>query len=103
MLFQPSDGYGQFIGQPPLFDPRQFPQPPQTSHPIAGRLVLFFEPSMLRTRDSTGRRGAHEAPVENVAGESSKKAKEKQILFSPFLCLSAGCRPVECKFRVYRP
>ena len=47
MLLQPSDGYGQFIGQPPLFHPRQFPQPPQTPHPIAGRLVFLFEPSML--------------------------------------------------------
>jgi len=90
MLLQPSDGYGQFIGQPPLFHPRQFPQPPQTSQPIAGRLVFLFEPSMLRTRDSTGRRGAHGAPVENVAGESNNKAKEKQMLFSPFFCPCAG-------------
>jgi hypothetical protein len=45
---------------------------------------------MLRTSDSTGRRGAHGAPVENVAGESNKKAKEKQMLFSPFFCPCAG-------------
>ena len=56
---------------------------------------------MLRTRDSTGRRGAHGAPVENVARESNKKAKEKQILFSPFFCPCAGLAPAR-KIRLNR-
>jgi hypothetical protein len=85
MLLQPGDGHGYFIGQPPFLSSRQPPQSKQTSHPIACRIVLLFEPSMLRTRDGTGRRGAHGAPVENAEGESSREAKEKQILFSPHI------------------
>src|SRR5262249_38406207 len=93
MILQASNGHGHFIGQPPLLAPRQFPRPPHTPHAIACCVVFLFEPSMLRTRDSKGRRRAHEAPVENAVGENSTRAKQKQTLFSPCIRLRSQAAP----------
>jgi len=55
MFFQPGDGHGHFIGQPPLFSSRQFAETNQMiPHPIACCPELLFEPSTLRARDSAG-------------------------------------------------
>src|SRR5258708_33538504 len=40
---------------------------------------------MLWTTNCAGRRGAHEAPVENAEGDVSRKANKRQTLFSPIV------------------
>jgi hypothetical protein len=97
MLFQVGNGHGHLIRQPSLFKLRQPSQSNQTAHPIARRPVFLFEPSMLRTRDGTGRTGAHLAPVENTEGDSSSEANKKQILFSPLFCHLHGLRSTSRK------
>lgn len=77
MFLQPSNSHGHFVGQSPLLRSRKLAQPQQTPHPITRRPVFLFEPSMLATRDSTGRRGAHGAPVENTEEESNILGERK--------------------------
>ena len=85
MFLQAGYGHGHFVRQGSLLGARELPQAEQATHAITGLLKLPFEPSMLWTADSIGRRGAHQAPVENVEEQCSRKANKKQILFSPFI------------------
>jgi hypothetical protein len=85
VLFQAGDGQGHTIRQLPFLGSRELSEPHQASHPVARFEELTFEPSMLRTVYSQGRKGAHRAPVENAEWEDNNKANKKQTLFSPFV------------------
>jgi hypothetical protein len=95
MFLQAGYGHGHFVRQGSLLGARELPQAEQAAHAITGLLKLPFEPSMLWTADSIGRRGAHRAPVENVEEQCSSKANKRQTLFSPIVRL-----PVVSAFRV---
>ena len=90
MFLQAGYGHGHFVRQGSLLGARELPQAEQAAHAITGLLKLPFEPSMLWTADSTGRRGAHRAPVENVEEQCSRKANKRQTLFSPIVRLQAA-------------
>jgi hypothetical protein len=85
MFLQAGYGHGHFVRQGSLLGARELPQAEQAAHAITGFLKLPFEPSMLWTADSIGRRGAHRAPVENVEEQCSSKANKRQTLFSPIV------------------
>jgi hypothetical protein len=89
MFLQAGYGHGHFVRQGSLLGARELPQAEQAAHAITGLLKLPFEPSMLWTADSIGRRGAHRAPVENVEEQGSRKANKRQTLFSPIVRLPA--------------
>jgi hypothetical protein len=89
MFLQAGYGHGHFVRQGSLLGARELPQAEQAAHAITGLLKLPFEPSMLWTADSIGRRGAHRAPVENVEEQCSSKANKRQTLFSPIVRLPA--------------
>jgi hypothetical protein len=89
MFLQAGYGHGHFVRQGSLLGARELPQAEQAAHAITGLLKLPFEPSMLWTADSIGRRGAHRAPVENVEEQCSRKANKRQIVFSPIVRLPA--------------
>jgi hypothetical protein len=90
MFLQAGYGHGHVVRQGSLLGARELPQAEQAAHAITGLLKLPFEPSMLWTADSIGRRGAHRAPVENVEEQCSRKANKRQILFSPIVRSPAG-------------
>jgi hypothetical protein len=85
VLLQAGNGHGHMVRQAPFLFPCQLAPTDQTSHAVTGFLELTFEPSMLWTTNRMGRKGAHPAPVENVAGEVTKKANKRQTLFSPIV------------------
>jgi hypothetical protein len=89
MFLQAGYGHGHFVRQGSLLGARELSQAEQAAHAITGLLKLPFEPSMLWTADSIGRRGAHRAPVENVEEQCSRKANKRQIVFSPIVRLPA--------------
>src|SRR4029077_1353738 len=72
MLLQAGDGHGHLIRQLPFFGGREFAEPHEVSHSVTRLLELAFEPSMFRAANCQGRRGAHQAPVENAEEENSK-------------------------------
>jgi hypothetical protein len=72
VFLQAGDGHSQVVRQASFLLAREFAQPKQIAHAITSLLELTFEPSMLRTANRIGRRGAHEAPVENVEEESNR-------------------------------
>jgi hypothetical protein len=86
VFLQAGDGHGHFVRQAPFLESRELSQAHQATHAIADCEVLVFEPSMLWTRDSIGREGAHEAPVENVEGKvADRRIKGKhyfRLLFA---------------------
>jgi len=92
VFLQAGDGHRHFVRQAPFLLPRELALSrvsrlaavsEKAAHAITGFLELTFEPSMLGTRYRQGREGTHEAPVENIEEESSRKANKRQILFSP--------------------
>src|SRR6266478_3480328 len=87
MFLQAGYGHGHVVRQGSLLGARELPQAEQAAHAITGLLELPFEPSMLWTADSIGRRGAHRAPVENVEAQCTRKANKRQTLFSLILRL----------------
>jgi hypothetical protein len=95
VFLQAGNGHCHVVRQAAFLESGQNAQANQVAQAIAGCEVLVFEPSMLWTRDSVGREGAHEAPVENVAEENSREANKKQMLFSPIVrCWKdAGLKP----------
>ena len=90
MFLQAGYGHGHFVRQGSLLGARELPQAGQAAHAITGLLKLPFEPSMLWTADSIGRREAHRAPVENVEEQCSRKANKRQTLFSPIVRSEVG-------------
>src|SRR6266853_3982450 len=94
MFLQAGYGHGHLVRQGSLLGARELSQAEQAAHAITGLLKLPFEPSMLWTAASIGRRGAHRAPVENVEEQCSRKANKRQTLFSPIVRLPAvlACR-----------
>jgi hypothetical protein len=92
VFLQAGDGHCHIVCQAAFLESGQSAQANQVAHSIAGCEVLVFEPSMLWTRDSVGREGAHEAPVENVEEQNSREANKRQTLFSPIVryCKDAG-------------
>ena len=71
VFLQAGNGHCHLVRQATFLVPRQLAQPNEITHAITGCEVLVFEPSMLWTANRIGRRGAHEAPVENAVGEVS--------------------------------
>jgi hypothetical protein len=96
VLLQAGDGHSHLLRQLALLGARQMPEANKGPHPVARFEELSFEPSMFRASYRQGRKGAHEAPVENRERDHGTKAKKKQILFfaldSPLMapCLPAG-------------
>ena len=91
MFLKAGYGHGHLVRQGSFLRARELPQAEQAAHAITGFLELPFEPSMLfalrsgeaaDTAYSTGRRGAHQAPVENVEEQCSREANKRQTLFS---------------------
>jgi len=82
VFLQAGDDHGHLVRQASFLLARELSQAKQAAHAITGFLELTFEPSMLWTTDSIGRRGAHQAPVENVEEQCSRKANKRQTLFS---------------------
>jgi hypothetical protein len=65
------------------FKRRKLPQPGEVSPPVTSFGQIAFELVMLGTAYRKVRDNAHEAPVENCQGQSSRRANKRQILFSP--------------------
>jgi hypothetical protein len=91
VFLQAGYGHGHLVRQGTFLGAHKSPQAKvsrfapanqKIAHAITGFLELTFEPSTLRATDRIGRRGAHQAPVENVEKESSTEANKRQILFS---------------------
>jgi hypothetical protein len=91
VFLQAGDGHRHFVRQAPFLLPRDpalsrvsrlAAVSEKAAHAITGLLELTFEPSMLWTRYRQGREGTHEAPVENIEEEGSRKANKRQTLFN---------------------
>jgi hypothetical protein len=82
VFLQAGYGHCHLVRQVSFLLPRELPQAEQAAHAITAFLELSFEPSMLWATHSIGRREAHQAPVENVEEQCSRKANKRQILFS---------------------
>src|SRR5580704_14784546 len=88
MLFQPCNGHRHPHRQLPLFRRLQSAEPHQPPHPVPRLDELAFEPSMFRTTYRQACSRIHLAPVENRERQITTKAKQKQILFSPYIRLN---------------